>query len=258
VHDWIYAVSIGVVNDRKFFSDTLYHSTTPETEINKMFWGSAEKEEPSSESSSEIESPAGQEDGEADYDVSPTKLYQAIETKEWDKALNIIEEEEKTKPKFLQSEIWVFRREKMQSDVMRWRMLPLHAALFFMAPFKLIKALVDSNESALKECDDVGMMPLHIAFKNYADDEVIGLLVSKYPLAAGVTDKKNKIPVDYTKSASNPERGVIIRSYSRGLIEAEGKNIAALKREIERMKSEMKVLKAENLKLRRSKSKAVS
>lgn len=199
--------------------------------------------------------PTHYEDDEADYDVSPTELYVAIESKEWDKALGIIEEEKSKNIKQLQSMVWVFRREKFESDIMRWRMLPLHAALFFRAPFKLVKALVESNEEGVKEQDDVGMLPLHIAFKNYADDEVIGLLVSKYSLAAGVRDKKNKIPVDYTKSTSSPERGAIIRSYSRGLIEAEGKHIDALKREIERLKSEMKVLKAENLKLRRSNTK---
>ena len=137
---------------------------------------------------------------ECDYDTNPTVLYQAIEAKQWDYAISLFtnrgnnknnnndkEEEEEA------SATWVVRKEA--NGKLRWRLLPLHAALIFGSPLKLIELLLVDYPLAAQCKDDRGMLPLHLAFRKQASWDVIDELLTIYPLAAFVSDRKGRTPL---------------------------------------------------------------
>jgi hypothetical protein len=128
---------------------------------------------------------------ECDYDDNPTVLYQAIEAKEWEYAIklfsqNLCEGESGT---------WIIRKET--NGKLRWRLLPLHAAIIFGSPVKLVECLLADYPAAAQCKDDRGMLPLHLAFRNEgsASWEIIEELVSVYPQAIFVKDRKGRTPL---------------------------------------------------------------
>ena len=128
---------------------------------------------------------------ECDYDDSPTVLYQAIEAKQWDYAIklfsqNLCEGESST---------WILRKET--NGKLRWRLLPLHAAIIFGSPVKLVECLLADYPEAAQCKDDRGMLPLHLAFRNEgaASWEIIEELVSVFPQAIFVKDRKGRTPL---------------------------------------------------------------
>jgi len=128
---------------------------------------------------------------ECDYDENPTVLYQAIEAKEWDYAMklfhsNLCEGESST---------WILRKET--NGKLRWRLLPLHAAIIFGSPVPLVECLIADYPEAAQCKDDRGMLPLHLAFRNEgsASWEIIEELLSVFPLAIFVKDRKGRTPL---------------------------------------------------------------
>eukprot|EP00567_Pseudictyota_dubia_P005644 CAMPEP_0197445870 /NCGR_PEP_ID=MMETSP1175-20131217/10978_1 /TAXON_ID=1003142 /ORGANISM="Triceratium dubium, Strain CCMP147" /LENGTH=158 /DNA_ID=CAMNT_0042976903 /DNA_START=122 /DNA_END=594 /DNA_ORIENTATION=- len=71
---------------------------------------------------------------ECDFDKNPTKLYLLIQDKKWDEAARRSSE---SPP---EAYTWVSRRER--DGKLRWRLLPLHAAIIFKAPERLVEALL--------------------------------------------------------------------------------------------------------------------
>ena len=137
---------------------------------------------------------------ECDYDTNPTVLYQAIEAKQWDYAISLFtnrgnnknnndEEEEEEEA----SATWVVRKEA--NGKLRWRLLPLHAAIIFGSPLKLIELLLTDYPLSAQCKDDRGMLPLHLAFRTQASWDVIDELLTIYPLAAFVSDRKGRTPL---------------------------------------------------------------
>ncbi len=128
---------------------------------------------------------------ECDYDTNPTVLYQAIEAKQWDYAASLF-------TKNLcegQSGTWVVRKET--NGKLRWRLLPLHAAIIFGSPLTLVECLLADHPAAAQCKDDQGMLPLHLAFRNEgsASWEIIEELVTAYPQAIFVKDRKGRTPL---------------------------------------------------------------
>ena len=72
---------------------------------------------------------------------------------------------------------------QMGKKVLRWRMLPLHAAVLFNAPVDLIQALLKAYPDACSKYDDQGMLPLHLAFRSGANEETVLQLLDVYPNA---------------------------------------------------------------------------
>jgi hypothetical protein len=126
---------------------------------------------------------------ECDYDFNPTVLYQAIEAKQWEYAISIFTKNKQDN----QSSTWVIRKES--NGKLRWRLLPLHAAVIFGAPFKLVELLVADYPYAAQSKDDQGMLPLHLAFRNEAQFDVIDELLTAYPMAVFVSDRKGRTPL---------------------------------------------------------------
>lgn len=154
-----------------------------------------------------------------DYDVKPTELYQAIEAKEWDFALVKLKEDPE------QASVWIIRKESNNTEKIRWKMLPMHAAVIFKAPAKLIKALIAAFPPCIKMVDDIGMTPLHHGMKEGMDDEVMDILISNHPHALIDRDTKGMTPLDHTKSSAKPFRGAGLRAYTAAAVMCERERV---------------------------------
>lgn len=78
--------------------------------------------------------------------------------------------------------------------VLRWRMLPIHAAILFGAPLNVVEALMNMYKAGLSAHDDQGMLPLHLAFRVGASEEMILKLIDAYPEAIERADFKGRLP----------------------------------------------------------------
>eukprot|EP00934_Nitzschia_sp_Nitz4_P007320 Nitzschia sp. Nitz4//scaffold79_size90958//87558//90409//NITZ4_005042-RA/size90958-augustus-gene-0.180-mRNA-1//-1//CDS//3329558300//7310//frame0 len=137
-------------------------------------------------------SPQNHQPLECDYDRNPTILYQAIEAKRWDAAIGLFAADKCAK----QSATWVVRKET--SGKLRWRLLPLHAAIIFGCPLQLVECLLADYAGAAQCKDDQGMLPLHLAFRNEGGSswEIIQELLTAYPQAIFIKDRKGRTPLD--------------------------------------------------------------
>lgn len=94
---------------------------------------------------------------EVNYDQNPTKLYKLIEAQRWSPVLaEIAHNPDSTK-------VWVVRHDKKDNDntgSIRWRMLPLHAAVVFNAPDPVMCMLIDAYPDAARQFDDRRMTPV--------------------------------------------------------------------------------------------------
>ncbi|CAB9499081.1 Ankyrin Repeat [Seminavis robusta] len=102
---------------------------------------------------------------------------------------------------------------------LRWRQLPLHAALIFMAPPLIIKQLIEAFPYALRCPDDKGMLPVHLAFRQGVPDDVLTILLRLFPNGMHVRDQKGRLPVECVRNDDTinstgmpPLRGMIIQS----------------------------------------------
>ena len=139
---------------------------------------------------------------EADYDARPTELYSLIENRKWDDALQLLSNSEHYAA-LTQASTWVIRREEGETTAdaqtgqrkLRWRLLPLHAALIFRGPLEIVQALIRAYPGAARCRDDQGMTPAHLAFRNDASDEVLDIVLAAYLPAIAVQDRKGRDPL---------------------------------------------------------------
>ena len=83
------------------------------------------------------------------YNKDVTQFYRYIESKKWNDAIKLLE----VHP--YEASIWVFRYEI--TGELRWRLTPLHAAIIYSAPFKVIAAVLKVNSELAQKKDDQGM-----------------------------------------------------------------------------------------------------
>ena len=147
---------------------------------------------------------------ECDYDSNPTDLYLAVQRKDWEAATAICA----AKPG--EASVWVSRREK--DGRLRWRLLPLHAAVIFKAPERTISTLMYAFAQGAACKDDTGMLPLHLAIRNGADEDVVVGLLMAYPQSIEVQDRKGRTPMDLAcdRSSASPNRDAYVRALERG------------------------------------------
>ena len=129
-----------------------------------------------------------------DYDKSATGLYEMLEGSQWDQARSRC----RTHPTEVRT--WIVRRDKQRQ--VRWKLLPLHAAIIFQSPHPVISALLDQYPQAASCPDDQGMLPLHLAFRHKQDDEdLIELLLVQYPQAVLAKDKRQRLPLEHGRES---------------------------------------------------------
>jgi len=140
-----------------------------------------------------------------------SQLYSLIQSKKWDEALQQVA----SAPH--EATIWVYRKER--DGKIRWRLLPLHAAIIFKAPEKVVESLLLSNPLGAQSKDDQGMLPLHLAFRNKCSEVIVTLLLMAYPKSVEVGDRKSRLPLTLAQLA--PEGG-LRNSYISALQKAPG------------------------------------
>lgn len=166
---------------------------------------------------------------ECDYDRAPTVLYKTIERRSWDDVLKLLMDvdsdsddddrksnqnshlqDKKSKKKSRRStkqeaSVWVVRKER--DGRLRWRLLPLHAALIFNAPLSVIEALLKVFPAAATLKDDQGMLPLHLACRNTPlNFEVLEELLTTNPAAVYVKDRKGRTPIQGGLAATGMDK----------------------------------------------------
>jgi hypothetical protein len=145
---------------------------------------------------------------ECDYDANPTELYLAVQKKDWDHVTSIATNYPH------EAATWVSRKEG--DGKLRWRLLPLHAAIIFKAPEQAIGALLCAFAQGAACKDDQGMLPIHLAFRNTCDEEVVNLLLMAYPQSVDVQDRKGRTPMVLAQQTNHPNRDAYIRALERG------------------------------------------
>ena len=126
-----------------------------------------------------------------DYDHSVTELYEMLESSDWEKACSRC----RTHPEDVRT--WVSRRDTNGS--IRWKLLPLHAAVIFQAPLPVIEVLLNEHPISAAKRDDQGMLPIHLAFRHKADESVIEKLLMQYPSGVIIKDQRGKVPLNHGK-----------------------------------------------------------
>jgi len=153
---------------------------------------------------------------ERDFDDRPTELFEAIHGRNWKKAAIWLKNEPE------QAAIWIYRLEDDDEVTrgengalhMRWRTLPLHAAVIFRAPLKLINSLISANPHATLHRDDRGMLPVHLALKTGAPKGTVRALFDAYPEAVDETDDEGLLPLDLAKQSESPYRKAYLNAWA--------------------------------------------
>eukprot|EP00523_Entomoneis_sp_CCMP467_P015044 CAMPEP_0168775842 /NCGR_PEP_ID=MMETSP0725-20121227/5725_1 /TAXON_ID=265536 /ORGANISM="Amphiprora sp., Strain CCMP467" /LENGTH=553 /DNA_ID=CAMNT_0008825493 /DNA_START=58 /DNA_END=1722 /DNA_ORIENTATION=- len=168
---------------------------------------------------------------ECDYDKTCTALYKAIEAKKWEFVIQLVEDAEdqssdaeadddnssgddgiiehdnilsRPRPR-REAAIWVVRKER--DGRLRWRLLPLHAALIFNAPLPVVEILLRTFPEASTMKDDQGMLPLHLACRNApVNFEVLEELLTAHPAAVYVKDRKGRTPIQGGLNATGSDK----------------------------------------------------
>eukprot|EP00977_Amphora_coffeiformis_P004661 scaffold1001_cov169-Amphora_coffeaeformis.AAC.8 len=129
-----------------------------------------------------------------DYDTSTTVLYELLEASKWDEARNRC----RSHPSEVRT--WIVRRDK--SHKVRWKLLPLHAAIIFQSPNAVVSSLLEKYPKAASCPDDQGMLPLHLAFRHKQEDEdLLELLLVQYPKAVLLKDNRQRVPLEHGRES---------------------------------------------------------
>ena len=143
---------------------------------------------------------------ECNYDTDLITLYQALEEKAWIPALDLIESNDQDSKD--QVRTWVTRYEA--NGNVRWSQLPIHAAMIFQAPFKVVQALVEAYPKGVRCTDDQHMLPLHLAFRYGVPDNTLLLLLEAFPEAMNAKNRKGRVPA-LCACPDSPHRSKIVR-----------------------------------------------
>jgi hypothetical protein len=129
-----------------------------------------------------------------DYDTNATVLYELLESSTWERARARC----RSHPEEVRT--WIIRKDKSLS--VRWKLLPLHAAIIFQSPNFLVSALLDQYPAAVSKKDDQGMLPLHLAFRHKQEDEdLLELLLVKFPKAVMIKDRRDRVPLEHGRES---------------------------------------------------------
>jgi len=146
---------------------------------------------------------------ECDYDVDPPKLYVAIQSKNWDLALKYAS---KTSD---EGKTWIYRTSP-DSGKLRWKLLPLHAAVIFKAPEHVVRAVMGNYPPAVRCRDDQGMLPIHLSFRNGSSIDVINMILLSFPECIQEKDRKGRIPLTLAQASMSPNRKAFMEALERG------------------------------------------
>lgn len=144
---------------------------------------------------------------ERDFDKNPTVLFALLQKKEWEAAI------ERAGSNSDEASVWVSRKEK--DGRLRWRLLPIHAAIVFKAPENVIEALLKAFPKGAETKDDQGMLPIHLSFRNAATEGTVKQLLAAYPNSIDVKDRKGRVPLVLAQASSSPYKDAYLRALER-------------------------------------------
>lgn len=134
-------------------------------------------------------------EGVCNYDTNVTTLYELLESSNWEKAKSRC----RSHPHEVRT--WIVRRDSISQKV-RWKLLPLHAAVIFQSPTFVVSALIENYPAAVSRRDDQGMLPLHLAFRYKEDNEdLLELLLMQYPKGVLMKDKRDRTPLEHGRGS---------------------------------------------------------
>jgi len=148
------------------------------------------------------------ETDERDFDKNPTILYALVQKKLWKEVISRAIKSPK------EARAFISRRE--EDGRVRWRLLPLHAAIVFKAPEEVVETLLTAYPKASEAKDDQGMLPLHLAFRNGASEAVVNLLLLAFPQSIDIPDRKGRVPLILAKTSTSPNREMYIEALEKG------------------------------------------
>ena len=182
---------------------------------------------------------------ECNCEINPTPIYQVIISKDWNHTINLLDGKESesmwsipglnaiigvnepdvTKMREYQTKLraqartWILHREA-RSGVLVWRMLPIHVALTYQAPFDVVLRLYHLYPGSVRCRDHRGMLPLHICFFRGVEDRVLELFLDVFPDALDVKDDKGRLPIDCTPEdgSDNERRSNIIQLFLKHML----------------------------------------
>ncbi len=186
---------------------------------------------------------------ECNCDINPTPLYQVIASQDWKQTIDLLDGKEEdsvwslpglngihqlvggnktdvAKMKAHQTKLraqartWIVRRER-GSGVLKWRMLPIHFALSYQAPFEVVLRLYHLYPGSVRVRDHRGMLPLHICFFRGGEDRVLELFLDVFPDALDVKDDKGRIAIECTPQdgSDNERRSNIMMLFLKYMME---------------------------------------
>mmetsp|Transcript_15093 Transcript_15093/g.30721 ORF Transcript_15093/g.30721 Transcript_15093/m.30721 type:complete len:673 (-) Transcript_15093:306-2324(-) len=174
---------------------------------------------------------------DCNYDINPTVMFLILESRDWKECIALLDGKtseknswslnhlfgggkpdvnqmkERQKELKAQARTWIVRRER--NGFLRWRMLPLHAALAFNAPFDVVLRLYHLYPGAMRCRNDKGMLPIHHVFYYGNEDRVLELFMDVFPEGLTVTDDKGRLPIACTPcdGSDNERRSSILNLY---------------------------------------------
>lgn len=211
--------------------------------------------------------PSEEEPLEINYDTaSLTYLYQAIEDKAFMAAIDFLESNRAEV--YDECRTWVTRYELRNPKKIRWSQLPLHAAIVFGGPPRLIELLVKVYPRACRCTDDQSMLPVHLALRFGSNDAILWRLLKEFPEAINAKDSKGRFPLQLAAQGEGWKRGEIISTFEKNarlkIIKADADHRvqaseALLNAQIsknEQLEAENKALKEENERLQANNAQA--
>lgn len=140
------------------------------------------------------------EASEVDYDKNPTDLFQALEARQFSYADEMFRQ---VNYQFTREcKTWVVARGKKSKDTsqLRFRALPLHAALVFGAPDDMVKKILNAYPKAARGRDVKGRLPIHLAMEHNASEEIMTMILEAFPKGFFAKDKKDMTPLEYVNA----------------------------------------------------------
>jgi hypothetical protein len=148
-------------------------------------------------------------DATVDYDVDVTKIYEHIGDSDWKAATERCWQYPK------EASTWVVRYQrdaqgnKLPSNDVLWRFLPIHSACALNPPTSFLRALLQCHPNGTRTLDDQGMLPLHYACGARCSREVLYLLLMSFPQAALRPDPNGMLPLHYLAQWGPSEPGAV-------------------------------------------------
>ena len=152
---------------------------------------------------------------ECSFDSNPTALYLHLQARAWDLAAA------RAHTHLAEAHTWISRHDRPTphpaSRRLRWRLLPLHAAVIFRAPPCVVAALLCSYPLGAAAPDDQGMLPLHLAFRSGSSPRTVQLLLVAYPNSLTVGDRRGRTPAALASMSRSEHREEYAELLARGV-----------------------------------------